>query len=293
MISGIVGTDPALKYTVAPTGGVIVLEPASQSDFSSWTLTRFLSVSGVNVSGAVLIQGVAGQSPTQVFVDIGEGTNLPLDPANLYVYQLTTAAGTVDTPALSPACSIQIEQDSVNQILFRALQSGISALRLPAGFKNGPRVMHAMPLSGAGVPALPAITFNETLLQQQDIPIGQDINTDWQSNEFQIATQSVRHFTVFVMAANVMEREYYKDAVIAIFSSILGPVLEKIGNNVNHRFQVSSSQIIDRNTEPGFYFAEILLEFTGLYSVGIKTSYGIIEHIAVYTNETDEIYLSV
>jgi hypothetical protein len=292
MISGVVGTDPSLKYTVAPTGGIIVLEPASSAEFSTWMLTRYLSVSGSAVSGTVLAQGAAGQSPLQVFVDIGDGTNLPLDPGSLYVYELSTEMGSAQTPPLSPACSILIEQDSVNHILFRALQSGVAALRIPAAFKNTPRVLHAMPLTGAGLPALPAITFNETLLQQQDVPIGQDVDSDWQDNQYQIATQSVRHFTTFVMASTVQEREFYRDAVIAIFSSILGPVLEKIGTNVSHRFQVSSSQLVDRNAEPGFYFAEILLEFTGLYSVGIRTSYGVIEHIAGYFNGIREFYLN-
>jgi len=291
VISGIVGTDPALKYTIAPTGGVIVLEPSASDDFGDWTLTRYVSMSGSAVSGVVLVQGVAGQPPTQVLVDIGDGLNIPLDPSSLYLYEFTTPTATVATPPLSPSCSILVEQDAVNQILFRALQSGIQSLRLPAGFKNTPRVMHAMPLAGAGVPTLPAVTFNETLLQQQDIPIGQDVDSDWQSNRYQIATQSVRHFTVFVMASNVTEREYYKDAVIAIFSSLLGPVLEKIGNNVSHRFQVSSSQLVDRTTEPGFYFSEILLEFCGLYSVGITTSYGLIENIDVVFNENLEIHI--
>jgi hypothetical protein len=197
----------------------------------------------------------------------------------------------VQTPPLSPACSIQLEQDETNQILYRGLQSGMAALKLPAAFQNTPRVFHAMPLTGAGIPPLPAVFFNESFLQQQDIPIGQNVDSDSVSNEFQVATQSVRHFTIFVLASNVKEREYYKDAVIAIFSGLLGPILERIGVNVSHRFQVSSSQLVSRNDEPGFYFSEILLEFTGLYSVGVKTSYGIIEHISVLYNDLDSVYL--
>lgn len=292
MITGTVGTDPALSYTVSPTGGIILLEPRSADDFGNWVLTRYLSVSGSPVSGVVLVQGAAGQSPTQVFIDLGDGTNLPLDPNSLYLYEFANSIGSVQTPALSPACSIQLEPDETNQILYRGLQSGIAALKLPATFNNAARVFHAMPLAGAGIPPLPAIFFNETFLQQQDIPIGQNVDSDSISNEFQTASQSVRHFTVFVMASNVTEREYYKDAVIAIFTSLLGPILEKIGVNISHRFQVSSSQIIDRSAEPGFYFSEILLEFCGLYSVGITTSYGIIEHIEVIYGGEEEVYLS-
>lgn len=277
MMQGLVGTDPAIRYTVSPTGGIIVVQPKSAADFGSWTLTRFVSVSGQAVSGVVLSQGVSGQPPLQVFVDIGDGANTPLDSNQLYVYGLTTANGTVETPALSAACTIIIEQDHINSILFRALQSGIAALALPAGFNNRPTITHAMPLAGAGVPTLPSIAFNETLLQPQNFRIGEDVDTDSLVNEFQISTQALRHFTIFVMTSNVREREYYKDAVIAIFSGLL-PILDKIGNNISHRFQVSSSQLTGRQNEPGFYFSEILLEFTGLYTVGVTTSYGVIEH---------------
>lgn len=293
MISGVVGTDPQLKYTVSPTGGLVVLEPASAEDFGTWTLTRFVSVSGIAVSGSVLVQGEAGVSPTQVFVDLGDGTNAPLDTSKEYLYEFATLGGSVQTPALAVGCSIEVQQDHINSILYRALQSGVASLRIPASFRNGPRVLHAMPLAGAGIPSLPAITFNETFLQQQDIPIGQNVDSDWTENVFQIADQSVRHFTIFIMAANVEEREYYRDAVLAIFKSLLGPVLEKLGANVSHRFQVSSSQLIERNTEPGFYFSEILLEICGLYSVGITTSYGIINHIDIYTDDGQELISSL
>lgn len=282
MWTGIVGqnSDPTLEYTVSPSGGVIVLEPTSSADYGTWTLTRYLSVAGNPVSGVVLNQGSTGEPPIQVFVDTGDGMNVPLDSNSLYCYGLATGNGSVMTPPLSPACTITLEPDQINQILFRSLQSGVQALRIPASFQNRPVVLHAMPLAGAGMPPLPAITFNESFLQQQDIPIGQNVDSDYRVNKYQLSSQSIRHFTVFVMAASVREREFYKDAVIGIFNSILGPVLDKIGNNVSHRFQVSSSQLVSRNTEPGYYFSEIMLEFCGLYTLEVTTDYGKIEHFS-------------
>jgi hypothetical protein len=210
-----------------------------------------------------------------VFIDIGDGVNAPLDSSQLYAYKFTTSNGTLQTPALSPACSILLEPDHVSAILYRALQSGIAALTIPAGFTNRPEVTHAMPLAGDGIPRLPSITFNESLLQPQEFRIGEDVDYDDSANEFQIGTQALRHYNIFVMASNVKEREYYKDAVIGIYSALL-PILNKIGNNISHRFQVSSTQMTGRANEPGFYVADILLEFTGLYTVGITTSYGVV-----------------
>lgn len=295
MITGIIneGADPSLRYAVSPTGGIVVLEPESAADFGTWTLTRYLSVGGQNVSGVVLVQGVTGVSPTQAFVDIGDGTNAPLNSGNLYVYSFETANGKAVTPALSPACTITVNQDEMGQILYRALQSGINHLSIPAAFQNRPQVMQAMPLAGVGTPALPAITFNDTLLQQGDIPIGQDVDTDATYNFWEVAGLARRHFTIFVMAGNATERDFYRDVVIALFNSALGPILNKIGANATHRFQASSSQLVGRETEPGFYFCEILLEFTGLYSVGISTSYGLIEEISFNISETEEIDIPV
>lgn len=272
-VSGVGGDE--LYYTISPTGGMIALETDSDADYSTWALTRYFSVSGQSVSGTILFQGAAGQPKMSVWIDIGDGPNQPLNTSSLYAYQFTTSNGTIETPPLSPACSLLIEPDHVNSILYRALQTGIAALTLPAGFTNTPEVTHAMPLAGAGIPRLPSISFNESLLQTQQFRIGEDVDYDDKANEFQVATQALRHYTIFIIASTVKEREYYKDAVIGIYSGLL-QILNKIGNNISHRFQVSSTQVTARPNEPGFYLSEILLEFTGLYTVGVTTNYGVV-----------------
>ena len=282
-VSGVGGDD--LYYTISPTGGMVVLEPSSNTAYGSWTLARYLSVSGQSVSGTTLFQGASGQPKMSVWVDMGDGANQPLNTNSLYAYQFTTSNGTIETPPLSPACSLLIEPDHVNDILYRALQTGIAALTLPAGFTNTPEVTHAMPLAGAGIPRLPSISFNESLLQTQQFRIGEDVDYDDKANEYQIATQALRHYTIFIIASTVREREYYKDAVVGIFSGLL-QVLNKIGNNISHRFQISSTQVTGRPMEPGFYVAEILLEFTGLYTVGVTTSYGVVSGFSFTFDET-------
>lgn len=288
MIQGIVGvgSDPSMRYYVSPTGGIIAISPQSDADFSTWTITRYFSVSGVAVSGVTLVQGVEGASPTELIVDIGDGTNAPLDVTQLYIYEFATANGSVQTPALSPACSIVLEVDHLGAILRRALQSGIASLALPTGFKAKPPIIHAMPLNGMGTPTIPSISFNETLFHPEDFKIGEDVDTDDVVNQWQIANQALRHYTIFVVSNSPKEREYYKEAVISIFCSVL-PILNLVGANIRHRFIASSSQIVGRSNEPGFYFSEILLEIVGLYSVGVTTSYGVIENFSITATEDE------
>lgn len=282
-----VGSDPSMGYLVSPTGGIIALEPKSAAEFSTWTLVRYFSVSGQAVSGVTLVSGTSGVSPTALVVDAGDGTNAPLDSTQQYIYEFSTGNGTVQTPSLSPACSIMLEQDHTSGILYRALQSGIASLALPANFKARPDVKHAMPLAGMGTPPIPSIFFNETLLHPEDFRIGEDVDTDTTLNQWQIASQALRHYTISVVTNSPREREYYKEAVIAIFNALL-PVLNKAGTNIRHRFIATSTQITGRSNEPGFFLSEILLEFVGLYSVGITTSYGVIEVISINPTESQE-----
>lgn len=271
--------DPFLLWSISPTGGIIALEMYSAAAAATWSLTRYVSINGTLTTPTVLFTGASNGQPYQVFIDVGDQTKAPLDPTQLYVYVFATANGTIQSDALSPACSVTLELDQTDLLLYRALQSGIKALVLPASFNNKPSIVHAMPLGVA--PTLPVISFNETLLQQAETQIGENVDGDSTLNQFQVAQQAMRHYTIFIAAASPVEREYYKHAVIAIYKALLGPILNRIGENVSHRFQATSSQVVGRENEPGFFFAEILLEFTGLYTIGVNTNYGVIENFVV------------
>lgn len=268
-------SDPSIDWQIAPTGGIIILKLHSLAAPSSWILTRAVQVGGALTESTVLVSDPATIQP--VFLDIGDHLKTPLDPAKQYIYTFTTAAGTAITAPIQPAASIKLEPDHMTEVLLRALQSGVRSLLLPATFNHRPVVYFAMPM---GVqPTLPMITLNDTLLQQGDIPIGQNNSHDFRHNRYDITGQAMRHYTIAVMTTTPQERQFYRDAVLGIFNAILGPILNSIGENTTHRFQVHNSQVTSADTQPGFYFSEILLEFTGSFNVGVSTSFGLIENI--------------
>lgn len=274
-MSGSIGADPRIEWQVAPTGGITILKLQSAALAGSWALMR-----GV-VSGASLVDSVtlfnAPEFIQPIFLDIGDGTKAPLDPTLSYKYTFTTSAGTVVTDAISPAASITLEPDHLTAILLRALTAGFRSLAIPAAFNNRPKVFHAMPM---GVqPTLPMVSLNGTLLQQGDIPIGQNNPNNINTNTLVIGGLALRHYTIAVMASTVEEREFYRDATLGIFNAILGPILGAIGENSTHRFQVHSSQVVGAGQQPGFFYSEILIELTGAFSVAVSTAYGVIETI--------------
>jgi hypothetical protein len=274
-MSGSVGSDPQIAWQVAPTGGIVILKLKSAAPADSWSLSRAV------VSGTALVQqATLFKTPDYiqpVFLDIGDGTKAPLDPALNYQYTFKTAAGTAVTDPISPATSIILEPDHLTEVLLRALQSGFRSLVIPAGFNNRPQVFFAMPM---GVqPTIPMVSLNDTLIQQGDIPIGQNSPNNTESNMLVVGGQALRHYTIAVMAASPAERGFYRDAVLAIFNAILGPILHAIGENSTHRFQIHNSQVEGGGQSPGFFYSEILLEMTGAFSVGVATTYGVIQQI--------------
>jgi hypothetical protein len=203
---------------------------------------------------------------------MGDGLNQPLDPSLTYTYAFTTVSGTV-TEAVQPACTIEIAYDDYLRLLVRVLQAGITSLVPPSGtvFPRKPVVFVSMPLTGT--PPIPCIGINEDLLQQDIVPIGHGIDTDTTNNFYDISEIVNRRYRVTIITSSPDERTFYQMAVIAIFKSILIPLLESMGQDVTSRYQATSSQVVD--TEPGFYFCEISLEFSGVMPLKINTNYGV------------------
>lgn len=275
--------DPSMTCSVAPTGGIVVLKLASSAPAATWSLVRGVVSGGTTVGQTILFTGPSEVQP--VFLDIGDGLKTPLDPTQQYEYTFTTGAGVATSGPVQPSAEIELEPDHMTAVLLRGLQSGVRSLKLPAAFKNAPSVFHAMPMGS--IPTLPMISLNETLLQQGDIPIGQNNLANLTSNSQVVGGQALRHYTIAVLTLTVEEREYYRDAVLGIINALLGPVFEAIGENSTHRFQVNSSQVTGDAMMPGFYFAEILWEFTGTFSVGVSTTYGVVEQIVGTVNSTE------
>jgi hypothetical protein len=267
-----------ITVTVVPCGGVVTIDLVSV-DPGTWTLTRF-----DGITTYTLYQGPPLVLPVNApfFLDSGEGLNGPLVPSVSYTYTFSTATAGAVSQTVVPACSIVLEYDDYLRLLINVIQAGVQSIVVPNGpqFKAKPSVVISMPL--VGQPTMPAISINEDLLQMEEVPLGHGINTDTVNNFYQIQEIVNRRYRVTVMTFSVEERDFWKLAVISIFKAILIPVLIKMGQDVRSSFQAASSQSID--TMPGFYFCDIMLDFSGILPVRITTSYPIVEGFTVTVN---------
>ena len=265
--------DPSITAEVLPSGGVVALTLYSLAQTGTWTLTR--AISGTSLPATTVYSGpplspAATPGQTVSWVDAGDGTALPLDPTKTYTWTFTTASGSITTSVVSPACTITIQPDQITDLITRVMKAGVSSLYIPAGFQNKPSVIHAMPLNGQ--PSLPLITINEDLLQQENIGIGDSVNTSL-TNNYVDSAMVKRRFSVTVLAMSVEERKFYRDAVISIFRTMAGPALERLGSDIKHSFQAADSQVTDRDQSPGFYYSTIMLDVSGMFNVGVTTSF--------------------
>jgi hypothetical protein len=257
--------------TVIPCGGIVSVDLVSD-DTGTWTLTRAPTANLANIytlySGPPLV--LPDTAP--YYLDIGDGNNGPLNQEISYTYTFTTWSGSV-SQAVVPVSTIDLEYDDYLQLLTNMLTAGVQAMTPPQWLNTTgrPAVFISMPL--VAQPPIPCITINEDLMQQEEVPIGHGMNTDMMRNEYQIQEIVNRRYRVTVITSSTDEREFWKLTVISLFKSILVPVLIKMGQDVSSSFQASSSQINPPEANPGFYFCDIMLEFSGILPIRITTSY--------------------
>jgi hypothetical protein len=269
---------PRVTPSLIPTGGAIAL-----------------SVSGAASGTAILSRAVSGQAfsqiysgqPVSYYLDIGDGLPGPLNPASLYQYQYQDENGTTTTPFIQPAVELKVSVEPLLEIMIRLTQATINSLTLPSGVKK-PQVTNAMPMGGQ-IP-LPLVVINEDLTQQAAVPIGQSVPMQppqaailagSASSGYTITGFANRIFRLSVLADNVLTRDFFKMAFIGMFEAIYGPVLQPLGLDVTHKWQVSTGQVANDKTGmgPGFYFSEAILQFEGTLNVGIYPPTGLIETI--------------
>lgn len=265
---------PSITYSIVPTGGAINLFPVASSGATSMVLTRYVSGSTGLGPGTVLVSGAV----VPYFLDVGDQTGTALVGANEYVYELSDSGGVVYTPGIYPSSEITIVPDQLTEILLRLFEAGVNNLVPPPGIKT-PSFRHAMPIDQ--LPALPLIVLNQSLLQQEQIPVGQNVENADESGDWTLTGFAKRIYLISVLTRDPIELEYFRDAVIGIFNAILGSVMSQIGINVSHRYQAASGQDSEDSTRaPGFYYSDMMIELTGTYNVGITTNYGIIQTIS-------------
>lgn len=262
-------TVSTISAVAVPTGGVISL--AISGVGALMTLSRSSTGSGGSFtqlySGAPLIR----------YIDVGDMLPAPLASGSVYTYRLNDANGSLYSADIQPAATLQILQEPLLQMLIRIIQAGINNLYPTAGFNSNftpAQVIAAMPLSG--LPPMPFVTINLDLMQQAQIPIGQSVEVVEPDGSWVIGGMTKRVFRVSVLAGTVQERDFYRDAVLGIFQSIIRTVFAPIGLDVTHKYQVASGQVA-KDTEgqsPGFYYADVMMDFEGIYNVAVVPNYG-------------------
>lgn len=270
-----------------PTGGVVTLTIASAG-----TMTLSRAVSGA--AGLGTFTQLYSGGPQPFFIDVGDQLPGPLDPGTFYVYRLEDDNGVLDSVPIEPTPILVVQTEPITLMLQRTIQGAINTLALPPGVQRM-QVLQAMPV--AGIPAMPFITLNLNLLQQENTPIGQSA---WipDDNGTTIITGTVhRMYMISILSMNGPERDFYRDSMVGILQSFIGAILAPIGRDLQHKFQISSGQIAKDNTGmgPGFYYADCMLEFTGTLNTVLLTNYGLIEQIdfSAYTDGRDILLATV
>jgi len=197
-----------------------------------------------------------------------------------YNYMVTDSVSTGYVSGLAPYTSLLVSPDFATVLVERSLEAGIMGLTLPPGYQR-PQVLHEMPK--AGMQAIPFILVNQITMQQSRTQIGQDVPTTLagpggiQNQTLAVTAKRTWRMEVFVRTS--AEREFYRDAVLAIFASMLSSTFQPMGMDMNHTFMVHSDQMSGKDMDPGFYFADILYTIEGAFNVGLQANYGMIETI--------------
>ncbi len=257
---------PTVTAVVPPVGGAVFLSITASSTI---TIVRTPQSTGVPVQ-------IYSGPPVTYYIDQGEGysTNVEYLPNDTYVYTVTDSSGSATTPSLTTTSSILINPDQITNVIIKLIKAGINNLILTQPGWIKPRVFHALPTSGT--PQLPFIVVTFDLLQQNAVPVGQ-MNMPEYNNTIDISVLVDRRYTVTTYTTTVDEREFYRDALIAIFESSLFTPLQQLGQDVSHSFQAVSIQ--ETEPPPGFYVSDMMWMMTGAYSIILTTNYGLIEYL--------------
>ena len=178
-----------------PTGGAIGLQ---FSTAASGTISLSRATSGTSgLSAFTTIY--SGASTTcngsgQFFADVGDYLPGPLTAAALYVYQLTDSSGSVQSAPVVPVAGTNLEQDGLTALMIRLMQAGISNIQPPPGIATA-NVYQAMPL--VGWPPMPFVVVTPELLQQEEVPIGQDVEKPSLTNTWTQTEQARRVYRNF------------------------------------------------------------------------------------------------
>lgn len=269
-----------MTATIIPTGGAVLLQfPSFRALLTTpATITISRSIAGTNIWTTIY----AGP-PVEAFLDVGDGTPLPLNPAIEYFWRLTGGASAVIAGPLMPSSSFLNQPDQLTDILIRALQGAINTMVLPPGIKHT-QVTTKMPMNGWT--AMPFIVVNLDLIQQTETEIGEDVINPTNDNNWTLFANAKRVWRVTIMSQDVDERDFYRDTLLSVFRVLLATAFAPLGLNVQHSFSASSypsAQEWDGQI-PGFYAADLMFELDGIFPAAVVTNYPVI--LAVESDPT-------
>ncbi len=271
-----------------PTGGVITLN--FQGDDGNTTVEGncVLSRAVSGVSGVGAFTPIYSGGPLMFYVDAGDMLPTPLLNGTPYVYKLVDDNGTVQTAAITPGNTVAVIPDGMTSLVIRMIQAMLNGMPALPGI-SVPTVQHAMPLGN--FPPLPFIVVNQDLIQQEHVPIGQQVENPDENNTWTIGGSATRIWRVSIFSRNAVERDYFRDAIIGWFKIALAYVFAPLGRDFSHRFQAVSETVTSdfEGLTPGFQSADIMLEVTGVYDAALVTGYGSIQGITSTVTYPDEV----
>ena len=270
------------ELTQIPTGGAVSLSFFTTSGAIS--VSRAVQVSGSPGPWTVLANSTLVEIDSvnpQWYFDVGDGLPGPLDPNTLYYYQVTDPTGSVVAGPVQPAVQIQLQADPVTDIIMGLYQAAFNNLVLPVSFKKPPRVVDAMPL--AGEMPMPLCVVYRELLQQADQQIGQDLPNPDQQNIWTDGENAKYVYRISMLTMNPQERDFYANAMIAIFKIIRAYFLNQVGKDVSHTWQAASYQVtgMKEGQLPGFYGCDAMITFEGLFNTVVVTNLSMINTIGL------------
>jgi hypothetical protein len=218
------------------------------------------------------------------FLDIGDQTPGPLVSGVTYVYQLTDASGTQQSPGIQPVANVVLQTTPWERIIIAIIQGAVNAAVLPTGI-NRARVFNAMPLTGN--PPLPLIAVNPELEVQANIPIGVDnqivgdlvqpaINNNWTQ-----AGQERRMFRITCVTLSPEERDFWRRFIISTLRIATAYALSLVGADFVRDYEAVSYQNSKESEQkiPAWYAADVLWDMTLEANVTVITNYLLIETI--------------
>lgn len=277
-------SGPPVSLNPIPTGGAVRLDLyrgadgayAPPSGVVACTISRA-------ASGAAYVQIYSG-APLPVWLDTGDSLPGPLASGTAYYWRVADDTGTTQVGPVVPASAVDYVPDQLTQLFVRLMQCGVNCLDPVPVTPQGrdpklPTVTTRMPQNGLG--ALPFVVVNPELIEQSETGIGQDVPNPDQDNRWTIVVNATRAWRISLFCFTPTERDFYRDAILAMFQVWHQAVFTQIGLNVSHRFIAHSGTDASEGEmrAPGFFDADILLTVDGTFPVAVLTALNYIEEI--------------